>query len=233
MNMVVYHVTSSIFLNSIKEHGLISIDIRKKLPNLSLAMSEIINYLELNYSNYGYDWGEPICFHDNCKRMANTGFRNRSKMDYEYGNAYVTPCRRRIQIYNTYEFGSELLTYFYRLYRCLFLKFNDKFKNDFDQKYPELVRIIEITNKKNYILKADVDTSDLLTDIGNEIDEKEIEFIKMFENTNDGIPHSYRLKRTLHPEEIQLMFLDNKKWVSESFLSEYNISEKLIQVKII
>ena len=114
----------------------------------------------------------------------------------------------------------------------MFLKFKDKYKNQFDAKYPELVRIIEITNKKNLILKSEVDTSDLLTDIGNEIDGKEIEFIKFFEKTGDEIQHSYRLKRPLRPDEIQVISLDGEEWMNESLLSEYNTPDKWDQVNL-
>ena len=232
MKMEVYHVTSSIFIKSIKEQGLIGVDIRKKLPNLSVAMTEIIKYLELNYSNYGYDWGEPICFHDNCKRMADINYKNRSNMDYEYGSAYVTPCKRRIKIYYSCEFGSELITYFYKLYKCLFIKFNDEYKSDFDNKYPELVNIINIKEKKNLILKATVDTSDMLTDAGSEIDEKEIDLIKTLEKTEDGVQRSYRLKRALKPNEIKVFSMDGEEWIFESLLSEYEIPSEWDQVNL-
>ncbi len=45
MRLTIYHTTSSIFLRSIKEHGLVGVDIRQQLPNLSMAMKEMIDRL--------------------------------------------------------------------------------------------------------------------------------------------------------------------------------------------
>jgi hypothetical protein len=69
MKLTVYHATSSIFLRSIKERGLISIDIRRRFPDLSTAMKKMINRLDCSYSNSGTDWGEHIGFRGNCQRI--------------------------------------------------------------------------------------------------------------------------------------------------------------------
>lgn len=227
MKLTVYHTTSSIFLRSIKEHGLMGVDIRQKLPNLSIAMKEMIDRLDHYYSSYGTDWGENPGFRGNCQRMANTEYKNQSGMDYEYGNAYVTPSRIRIAIYNSYEFGSELLTYFFRLYRCLYQKHEDKTKAEFDAKYPELIKIIGIKNKKNLILKAEVDTSDLLNDsTGKRLGEDEIELIQLMQKVCNGdVQLSYRIARTLNPDEIEVLTLDRERITSFGLLSDFEIPD--------
>ncbi len=231
MRITVYHLTSSIFITSIKERGLISTDIRQKLPQLCYAMNDIIKVLEQKHRDFGYDWGEPAGFHDNCQRMADRDYKNCSGMDFEYGNVYVTPSKTRISIYNNYEFGSELITYFYRLYRCLFWKFNDKSKEDFDAKYPELVSIIRIKDKKNLILMSQVDTEDLLTDTGNQLDEGEMDLIQFMVEKYDGdVQRSYRMKRTLYPGELEVMTIENKNFLAFGKLSEYIIPDNWNQV---
>lgn len=131
MRLTIYHTTSSIFLRSIKEHGMMGVDLRQLLQNLSMATKEMID--RLDYSNYGTDLGENAGFRGNFQRMANTEYKNQSVMDYEYGSAYVTSSRIRIAIYNSYEFGSDLLTYFFRLYCCLYQKHEDKAMDGFSE----------------------------------------------------------------------------------------------------
>lgn len=75
-----------------------SVDIRKKFSNLSSAMNEMIDRLDREYLSAGTDWGEPIGFRGNCQRMANTEYKNRFGVDYEYGSVYVTPSMTRIAI---------------------------------------------------------------------------------------------------------------------------------------
>ncbi len=233
MELVVYHVTSSIFIKSIKDNGLIGVDLRRKLPTLSVAMSEIINILDCKYSDSKYDWGESSGFRDNCKRMADTEYKNGSGQDYEYGNAYVTSSVSRLAIYNSYEFGSELLTYFYRLYRCLYQKYCDESKIIFDAKYPELVRIISVEYKRNLILKAEVDTSDLMHDTGGHLNEKDIDYIQLMKKECNGdVQRSYRMARTLNPNEIEIMTMDGKMLNSLGKLLEYVIPDKWPQVQI-
>lgn len=232
MRLTVYHATSSIFLRFIKEHGLMGIDIRQQFPNLSMAMKEMIDRLDRCYSSYGTDWGENAGFRGSCQRMANTEYKNQSGMDYEYGNAYVTPSRSRIAIYNGNEFGSELLTYFFQLYRCLYQKYEDKEKAKFDAKYPELVKIIGIKNKKNLILKVEADTSDLLNDsTGKRIGEDEIELIQLMQKACNGdVQRSYRMARTLNPDEIEVLTLDGESFTSFGLLSDFEIPDIWEQV---
>lgn len=234
MKLTVYHATSSIFLDSIKKHGLISVDIRRELTNLSIAMKEIIERLDRSYSSSGTDWGEPIGFRGNCQRMADTGYTNKSGMDYEYGSIYVTPSMIRISSYNTYEFGSELLTYFFRLYRCLYQKYGDESKAEFDSKYPDLIKIISIKNKKNLILKAEVDTSDLLNDsTGKSLDEKEIEFIRYMQRICNGeVQRSYRMARVIKPEEIEVLTLNGEDFSTMGRLSDFEIPIDWDQIRV-
>ena len=145
-NIIIMLFTDKEKLKSIKEHGLSAIDIRKALPDLSVAMNEIIDTVDRKYSELGIDWGENAGFPGNCKRMANREYKNQSGMDYEYGSVYVTLSQSRILIYYSYEFGSELITYFYRLYRCLFVKLKDNSRDAFDAKYRKLVDVINIEN---------------------------------------------------------------------------------------
>lgn len=234
MKLIVYHVTSTIFINSIKEHGLIGIDIRHKLPKLSEAMSEIIDTLDRNYADLGCDWGEAIGFRANCQRMADSKYKNQSGMDYEYGSVYVTSSKSRISIYNSYEFGSELITYFFKLYQCLYQKHRDKSKAEFDSKYPELIKIISIENKGNLVLKAEVDTSDLMTDTGKILNEEDIKSIQFMQKACNGdVQRSYRMSRTLRPDEIEIMTLDEETFKSVGKLSEYKIPSTWTQVEIV
>ena len=101
---------------------------------------------------------------------------------------------------------SCLLISFFPLYRCLYQKHEDKAKAEFDAKHPELVKIIGIKNKKNLILKAEADTSDLLNDsIVKRLGEDEIELIKLMQKACNGdVQRSYRMARTLNPDEIEV-----------------------------
>lgn len=234
MKIIVYHVTSSIFISSIKEHGLSAIDIRKALPDLSVAMNEIIDTLDRKYSELGIDWGENAGFSGNCKRMANREYKNQSGMDYEYGSVYVTPSQSRILIYYSYEFGSELITYFYRLYRCLFVKLKDNSRDAFEAKYRKLADVINIENKVNLILKAEVDTDDMLSDVGKPLDKNDIEYIEfMREMCKGDIQRSYRMTRTLKPDEMEVLILEENKFKSLGNLSELEIPEEWVQIEII
>ena len=234
MRLTVYHATSSIFMRSIKGRGLVGIDIRKKLPSLSNAMNEMIGRLDQGYSCAGTDWGEPIGIRGNCQRMANTEYKNRSGMDYEYGSVYVTPSMTRIAIYNNNEFGSELLTYFYRLYRCLYQKHEDKAKTEFDAKYPELINVISIENRKNLIFKSDVDTSDLLNDsTGAALEEAEVEYIQFMQKAgNDDVQRSYRMAKVLNPDEIEVLTLEKDNFASFGMLSDFEIPDTWEQIRI-
>lgn len=98
MKLNVYHITSSIFIKSIKENGLMGIDLRRKLPELCPAMNEMIETLDAKYSDHGYNWGEADDFRKNCRRMADLSFENSSWMDFEYGNLYATTAFDRIEI---------------------------------------------------------------------------------------------------------------------------------------
>lgn len=241
MKITIYHVTSSLFLKSIKDNGLKAVDLRKQVPNLSVAMNEIMSILDQKHSDLGRDWGEPACFHDNCIKMANIDYKNPANMDFEYGSIYVTAGKVKAAQYNHHEFGSELITYFYKLYKCLFIKFGDEYKSAFDTKYRELVNIISM-NKRNIILKAEIDVSDLLLDTGNELQKKDIEFIKDMQRLDHGdVNKSYRLKRTLLSDEIDLYTLDemdifkcdDSKFVFLGKLSDYDIPDIWPQVNLL
>ena len=233
MKLTVYHVTSTIFLSSIRNNGLINIDLRRVFPEFCKAMTEMISLLDCKYGASEIAWGEPIGFRGNCQRMANINYKNQSKMDYEYGSVYVTSSKTKLAIYNTYEFGSELLTYFFRLYRCLYQKHKDETKNQFDSMYPELVNIININNKKNLVLKVEVDTSDLLSDTGSQLKEEDIEFIQFMQKECDGdVQRSFRMARVLRPDEIEILTLDNNVFTSYGKLSEYKIPVDWQQINV-
>ena len=234
MRINVYHVTSSIFIKSIKENGLMGIDLRRRLPELCPAMNEMIETLDAKYSDHGYDWGEAAGFRDNCRRMADISFENGSGMDFEYGNLYATTAIDRIEIYYGYKYGSELLTYFYKLYHCLYQKHNDGSKAAFDAKYSKLVCILQIENKQNLILKFEIDIADLLTDTGNPISNDIKETIQkyIFKPFKGFYPMSYRVPRHIMPDEIEVLTLKEDDFISHGKLSEFEVPEEWEQISL-
>ena len=231
MRINVYHVTSSIFIKSIKENGLMGIDLRRRLPELCPAMNEMIETLDAKYSDHGYDWGEAAGFHDNCRRMADLSFENSSGMDFEYGNLYATTAFDRIERYYGYKYGSELLTYFYKLYHCLYQKHNDGSKAAFDAKYSKLVRILQIENKQNLILKFEIDIADLLTDTGHPIDDA-MKKLMLSDYFKGFYPASYRVTRHIMPDEIEVLTLAEDDFISHGKLSEFVVPEEWEQISL-
>ena len=232
MRINVYHVTSSIFIKSIKENGLMGIDLRRRLPELCPAMNEMIETLDRKYSDHGYDWGEAGGFRDNCRRMANLSFKNGSGMDFEYGNLYATTAFDKIEIYYGYKYGSELLTHFYKLYHCLYQKHNDGSKASFDAKYSKLVRILQIENKQNLILKFEPDIADLRRDTGDPISNDEKEKIQKHMQKRGFYPMSYRVPLHIMPDEIEVLTLAEGDFISHGKLSEFVVPEEWEQISL-
>ena len=232
MGINVYHVTSSIFIKSIKENGLMGIDLRRRLPELCPAMNEMIETLDRKYPYHGYNGGEAPDFRKNCRRMADLSFENSSGMDFEYGNLYATTDFDRIERYYGYKYGSELLTYFYKLYRCLFLEHNDGSKAAFDAKYSKLVRILQIENKQNLILKFEPDIADLREDTGRPISDDKKKKIQKYMEKKGFFPMSYRVLLHIMPDEIEVLTLAGDDFISHGKLTEFVVPEEWEQLSL-
>ena len=196
LTIPLYHGTTGLFINSIEQHGLGSLD-----PLIALEAKDFMRDL--------FQFAEENCEHDQAWlniRQRITPFVRQTKVEglanFRHGGTYLAAFPEVATKYATENpSGSEYLTYLHILVRYLAAKgirgFSDRFLGR-----PAL----EIWRERHdpYLITLEnVNLNDLETETGHTLFDHIIEIEKLMSDGMCG-PHAFKLKRAIPAERLSI-----------------------------
>lgn len=159
-----FHGTSSIFIDSIKNFGLGGQDIAEKYQ-VKKKFEELINFFK--NTDFNSLWWEREGFI--CEKMIEGSVSN-SGFNFRYGGIYLTPSIETARSYaNSNKYGSELLSYCIAAYKEL-EKINHKIATEIIPTTDSLHNLMKLNGSPVVLKVTEIPKENLATEQGTSID---------------------------------------------------------------
>ncbi len=225
LSIPLYHGTSSLFLDSIIDHGLAGRNPIADWKILEIA-KEVLNLSEIHLSDFETFVIREVSFRKMVDQKITKG-----GMNFQHGDTYISPSERTaIQYAIDKQYGSELLTYTIDLLRELERRDVPGVRTTLYKKYHHIFSLLDISPAPILVKLTKVPVTNLLSEFGEDASDN----LEMIETNFRDHPkfanelnqqNNFRLKIPIITDQLQFWLINVKsysQWKPEYTLYKIN-----------